>query len=147
MSFVPSCPPCRFKLLARFWRLVLAGALYVEALYTAFWFTTRLQTLFFYDYLTIALTFARAGVAVLQFSAASQLAGRRPAARPLTRAALLAGAMMFTLEIGFGLASTTILPSQRWRFVAGYWVLVGIGWWILRDQNRYEAATDMTTNV
>ena len=92
-----------------------------------------MQTVFAYDWLTIALTFARAGVAVVQFSAANQLAGRRPAARPLGRAALFLGAVVLTLEIGFGWGSTTILPSHRWWVVTAYWIYATAASFLLRS--------------
>src|SRR6185503_1755623 len=131
-----ACDPRRWRRtvnLKRLFVVVLAGALFVEALSTAVWFAGRMQTVFAYDWLTIALTFARAGVAVVQFSAANQLAGRRPAARPLGRAALFLGAVVLTLEIGFGWGSTTILPSHRWWVVTAYWIYATAASFLLRS--------------
>ena len=119
--------------LKRLFAVLLAAALFVEALYTAVWFAGRLQVLFAYDWLTIALTCTRAVAAAVQFSAASQLSARAPAARPLGRAALLFGAVLLTLEIGLGWGSTTILPSQRWWVVTAYWIYAAAASFLLRS--------------
>jgi hypothetical protein len=66
------------------------------------------------------LILARGLLGALQFAGGWMLANRRPAGVVIARWALLAGAALTVLDVGFRLAPTNIYYWYRWQATAAY---------------------------
>ena len=97
-----------------------------------------------YDAVAITLILASAAVGALQLTSGVQLVQRRPPGPALGQIALLLSAALTTLVVGYRLAPSDIYYWIRWEFVAGYWVYVAIGIWMLREK---DSGSRFTKNV
>jgi len=96
--------------------------LILDGLLAGLWVAARLPTLGVHGPVTIAFILARG------FAAAALLAGgwlllqRRPPGTPIARAALVAAASLYTVDVAFRLSPTNLDPTFRWVPVVAYWV-------------------------
>jgi hypothetical protein len=111
---------------------LLGAILIVEAMLAILSTLRSLPDLPGYDAITIVLVLAGAAVGALQMTSGVLLFERKPSGPPLGQAALLFSAVLTTLVVGFRLAPSDVFYWIRWEYVAGYWVYVLIGIWILR---------------
>jgi hypothetical protein len=74
-----------------------------------------------YDPVAKLLIIARGLTGGLQFAGGWTLMARRPAGSVLARAALVAAAIVTTLDVGFDLAPMDVYPWWRWQVTAAYW--------------------------
>ena len=114
----------------RLLRLILPTLLIFEGLYSAVRIAELVPTLMVYDGVTLTLLAVRAVVSGVECAAGWWLRAGRPVGRPLARWALLASALLLTVEIGARLAPSDLDPAFRWPFVAAYWAyaLVAVAW-------------------
>lgn len=109
-------------MLRRFVTVVLPRALGAEALYSALWVAGLFPALAVRDGLTVLLVSLRGGLSVIELMAAWSLLRRRPGAPLLAAGAVLASAVLLTLETGLRLVPTNLDPTYRWWVVGGYWI-------------------------
>ena len=79
-----------------------------------------------YDPVAKLLIVARGLVGALQFAGGWTLMARRPAGSVLARAALVAAAIVTTLDVGFDLAPMDVYPWWRWQVTAAYWLYAAV---------------------
>ncbi len=112
----------------RFVSRIVALLFLVEAALTIAWLTSLLSTIRIYGGVTLTLMAARAVVAALQFSGwmlLSRAQGASAAPRPgipIAGIAIIASALLTTVEVGWRLTPSNLDPTFRWPFIAGYWV-------------------------
>ena len=85
----------------------------------------------FYDPVAIALIVARGLLGALQFTGGWLLSSHRPTGPVIARWALIAGAALTVLDVGFRLAPTSIYSWYRWQVTAVYIVYAAVGVWVL----------------
>ena len=113
--------------------MLLALPLILEAVWTLPRLAAIVYTIAAYDPIAIALIAVRAFVSAMQVSAAMLLMQRRPQGAPIARAALIASAVLWTLEAGFNLAPSGVSPFWRWHIVTAYWLYaIAAAWWTTR---------------
>ena len=105
-------------------RVPIAVLLLGEAGLSAVRVSGLLPLLAVYDWPVLAMAGLRAAVASAQCAAGFMWLGRRTPAPAFTRGALLASALLLSLEIGAGLLPTSVFPAFRWPIVGAYWVYV-----------------------
>jgi hypothetical protein len=115
---------------------VIALLLIVEGLSSGLRTVQRLPVLIHYPGLTPGVVLLRAAVAVAQFTGGWTLLAGRPFGPTAATWVYVASAVLVTLEIGIGLAPTSLFPAYRWPAVALYWLyaLSAAAW--LRQRNR-----------
>ena len=113
-------------------RFVLAAFLILESIFNALYVAGLLRALAIYDAVAILLIFARGMTGALQFTGGWTLMTRRPGAAVLARLALIAAAIVTTLDVGFNLAPTSVYPWWRWQVTIGYWIYALIGVYLTR---------------
>lgn len=100
--------------------VVVAVLLGLEAANSLLWLARIASAAPVYDATVLALAAVRALVTALQASGAVLLVRRAPPAVALARAALAASAALLVVELGFGVAPTSVPPWFRWRVVVAY---------------------------
>ena len=116
--------------------MLIAALLIAEAMWTVPRLAAVVYTIAAYDPVAIGLIAARACVTAAQLTAATLLVQRRPPARPIARIALVAAAVLLTLEAGFNLAPSAVYPFWRWQIVTVYWLYVVVAVWWLKSVDR-----------
>lgn len=112
---------------------LIAFALIAESMFGALYVANLLSQLGVYDAVAIALIIARGALGAAQFIAGWTLANRRPAGRNLARGALVAGAVLTILGVGFNLAPTSVYYWYRWHVTAAYCAYAtGAAWYLGR---------------
>ena len=104
------------------WRGVVSVLLVVEGLTGALRLAGLLPTLQVYGPLTVGLLLIRGLISALQCTGGWWLAGGRPTAAPIIRAAMIASAVLTVLETGLRLTPSNLDPTFRWWVVAAYGV-------------------------
>src|SRR5262245_12491290 len=122
-----------FMLIRVITRLV-AFALIAEALFGALYLSNYLTYLAGYDPIAIALILLRGLLGAIQFAGGWMLANRRPTGAVLARWALIGGAILTILIVGFNLAPTSVYHWYRWQFCAAYCGYAALAIWTLRGQ-------------
>jgi hypothetical protein len=108
-------------------RIVIAVALVVEGLSTGVTTVGRLPGLVVYPALTIAIIALRGLVGIVQFVAGWLVLRRQAPGASVGRGVLAASACLVTLELGFGLAPTSLFHTYHWPVVGLYWIYAVIG--------------------
>ncbi len=103
-------------------RSILAILLILEALFTGLWVAGLLPTFAVYDWLAIATVVLRGLVGACQFASGWLLLRRLPPADRLAETAFVASAALMTVEVGFGVAPSSLFPEFRWPVVGAYWL-------------------------
>ena len=103
-------------------RIILAILLMLEATQTGLWVAGLLPTFTVYDWIAIAVIVLRAMVGAFQFASGWLLIRRLPPADRFAESAFLASAALMTVEIGFGVAPSSLFPEFRWPVVGAYWL-------------------------
>jgi hypothetical protein len=111
---------------------LLALAFLWETLRTAAWLGRILSLAPVYDAPVFVLAGARAMVATVQISAAWMLWRGAPPGRRFAQTAVLLSALLLTLEVGVGLAPSSVPPGQRVLVVAAYGAYAIVVTWLLR---------------
>jgi len=89
----------------------------------------------FYDPVAIVLIIARGLLGALQFTGGWLLANHRPAGPTIARWALLGGAAITVLDVGFRLAPSGIYSWYRWQVTATYVAYaLAAAWWLGRPR-------------
>jgi hypothetical protein len=115
--------------------VLIALLLIAEAAWTLSRVAGLVYTIAAYDPIAILLIAARAIVAAMQASGGALVLQRRPPAAAIARTALLASAMLRTLEAGFRLAPSGVPSFWRWEIVTAYWMYALAGaWWLSRPR-------------
>jgi hypothetical protein len=127
MPFKPFMVEFRDRTFMRF----MSALLIVEALWTVLRIASLLPTMAAYDPIAVALIAARALVGAVQLFSGWSLPSRRPQAAALATAALLASALLHTLEAGAQLAPSVIFHFWRWQILAAYWLYASTAAWYL----------------
>jgi hypothetical protein len=113
---------------------LVAFALIAEAMFGALRLSSVLPQIGIYDPVAIALIVARGFLGALQFTGGWLLSSRRPAGPAIARAALIAGAIVTVLDVGFDLAPTSIYHWYRWQVTAAYAAYAAVGVWVLSQR-------------
>jgi xanthine/uracil permease len=100
----------------------VSACLLLEGLATGVRAATRIPVLIFYPPLTLGIVLVRVGVALAQFTSGWMLINERPAGPVFGQLTYAASALLVTVEIGLGLAPTSLFPAYRWPAVALYWL-------------------------
>lgn len=100
---------------------VIAFLLLFESAFNALHVAGLLAVIGGYDPVAKLLIVTRGLVGALQFAGGWTLMARRPAGSVLARAALVAAAIVTTLDVGFDLAPMDVYPWWRWQVTAAYW--------------------------
>ena len=116
-------------LIASLVRYVLGPLLMIEALVTSVWIARHLSGLMARDAVTIAIVVARGLVGALALVSGMWLIDRRPIGAATARVALVASAVLTTLELGWRLAPSNLDPAWRWPVVAGSWIYAAV--WLI----------------
>ena len=122
-------------------RFVLGPLLIVEALMTSLWIARHISGMTSRDTITIVLFVIRAITGAFAVVSGVWLIERRPIARPIARAVLLASAMLTTLELGFRLAPSSLDPAWRWPVVVASWIYAAVWLIVLRRSTVRETRT------
>jgi len=102
-------------------RKVIATGLRVEAILNAVHLAGLLSALPGHAWYAVTLILGRGALGAFQYAAGTQLHKDNPSGRPLATLALLSGAVLITLDLGFNLAPMPIYPWWRWQAVGIYW--------------------------
>lgn len=113
---------------------VLAFLLIAEAIFNGLYVAGLIGALPGHDTIVVVFIFARGILAALQFSGGWTLAERRPSGIALARTALVAGALLTTLDVGLNLAPTSVPYWYRWHATTVYWVYALVAVWYLSKQ-------------
>jgi hypothetical protein len=123
--------------------ILIALLLVVEGLSTGLWIARLVPRLSGFDAFVVVLMVMRGLVGAMQLTGGVFLLGRRAAAVTLSRWALIASAILTTLEIGERLAPSGLVPSLRWPLVGAYWIYalgavayLGRDWEVQGEKNR-----------
>jgi hypothetical protein len=73
-----------------------------------------------YDAVAVSLILARGLLGALQFTGGWLLASRRPQGFVLAQWAFVGAALLTPLDVGMGLAPTSVYPWLRWRVTMAY---------------------------
>lgn len=79
-----------------------------------------------YGTAALAVLGVRFVIAVLQSAAAFSLYQRSKIGPSLARNAFLSSAIVLTVELGARLTPTSVFPSHRWVYLAGYWIYAAL---------------------
>jgi hypothetical protein len=114
-------------------RVVASVFLLLEGLAGAVWVAGLLPVIAGYDLVVILLVVARLLVGMCLCTSGWLLSAARPPGEALARLALLASAILTTLETGFRLVPTNADPTYRWVTVGLYWAYAaGMAWLVSR---------------
>ena len=111
--------------------LFFAFLLVVEGLSTGVTAVQRTPWIGIYSVAMTGVFALRVLVGVLQFTAGFLIFRRRAPGGALGQFALLASALLVTLEFGANLAPHNLFPTYIWPVVAGYWVYAFAGVWAM----------------
>ena len=110
---------------------LLAFLLIAEAMFGALRLSSLLPQISFYEPVAIALIVSRGFLGALQFTGGWLISTHRPAGPAIARWALIGGAALTVLDVGFGLAPTGIYSWYRWHVTIAYVVYAVVGVWVL----------------
>ena len=114
--------------------MVIAFLLIAEAVWTLTRVAALVYTIAAYGPVTVVLIAARGVVAAMQATGGALLLQRQPAAAAIARAALVASAVLRTLEAGFQLAPSGFPAFWRREVVTVYWIYaLASVWWLSRS--------------
>ncbi|HXT71151.1 MAG TPA: hypothetical protein VN700_15415 [Vicinamibacterales bacterium] len=106
---------------------LIAFLLIGEAMLGVLRLSSVLPQISFYDPVAIALIIARLFLGALQFTGGWLLASHRPAGPAIACWALIGGAAITVLDVGFRLAPSGIYSWYRWHYTIAYVVYAVIG--------------------
>ena len=126
---------------------LIAFLLIAEALTGALRVAGLLPRLGGYDAVAVALILARGGLGVLQFTGGWLIATHRPQGRVIAGWALIGGAVLTPVDVGLGLAPTSIYPWYRWRFTIAYVAYALLAWRLIRPRGSPDGVRHRTPDV
>ena len=100
---------------------IAAFLLIAEGLLEALWLANVVPVIAAHGPLTVVLLIARGLVAAALLMSGWQILGSRLPAAAIARGALIASAVLITLEIGMRLSPSNLDPTFRWPVVVAYW--------------------------
>lgn len=113
-------------------RALAAIVLVIEGLSTGLTTAARVPSLIAYPVSTLVVIMIRGLLGLLQFASGWIVIRRIDFGARLGRWTILASACLVTLELGAGLAPTSLFHAYRWPAVAAYWVYAAVLIWMLR---------------
>ena len=99
---------------------IIAFLLIAESLFCALRVAELLPQLAAYDVVAVTLILARGLLGAAQFVSGWLLANRRPQGFAMAPYALVAGAALTCLDVGFNLAPTSVYYWLRWQVTGAY---------------------------
>ena len=110
---------------------IAAFLLIAEGLLDVLWLANIVPVIAAHGPLTIVLLIARSLVAAALLMSGWLILGGRPPAGAIARGALLASALLMTLEIGLRLAPSNLDPTFGWPLVIVYWIYtIALRWYL-----------------
>ena len=110
---------------------IAAFLLIAEGLLDVLWLANIVPVIAAHGPLTIVLLIARGLVAAALLMSGWLILEGRPPAAAIARGALLASALLITLEIGLRLAPSNLDPTFIWPLVVIYWLYaIGLRWYL-----------------
>src|SRR5690606_542505 len=117
-------------------RIVLAVLLALEALNSLAWLARIASFVAAYDATVLSVAALRAVVTAVQLMTASLLVRQAPPALTFARAVFVLSALLLVVELGLGLAPSSVPSWWRWQVVSAYAVYaaaaVAVISWMMR---------------
>ncbi len=108
--------------------------LLLECVWTSIWIVSLVPSLGARDAVQVGVFTARAAIAAFLFAGWWALVRGLPAGARLARMALVASAVVLTIQLGAGVGPTNLDPSFHTTAIAAYWAYAAAGVWVLSRQ-------------